>query len=90
MAGVIAQRERAAVALANAALCAEDQDLGPPHRVGLPAHARVQRPPEDIAARAFQQIGGLERKGAGRARPGSFDGLEDGEIGLAGTQCVDG
>ena len=46
--------------------------------------------PEEIAARAFEQIGGLEREGAGGAGPGGFDGLENGEIGLAGAQCVGG
>ena len=37
-----------------------------------------------------EQIGGLERQGAGGAGLGGYDGLEDGEIGLAGTQCVGG
>jgi hypothetical protein len=90
VAGVITEGERAAVVLADAALRAEDQDLGPPHRVGLPAHARVQRPAEEIAAGTFQQVGGFERQGTGRAGLGGDDGLEDGEVGFAGTQRVGG
>ena len=38
---------------------------------------------------AFEQVGGFEREGTGRAELGGDDGLEDGEIGLA-VQCVGG
>ena len=90
MAGVVAERERAAVVLADAALRAEDEDLGPAQRVRLPAHADVQRPAEEIAARALEEIGGLERKRPGGTRLGGFDGFENRQVGFAGAQCVGG
>ena len=76
VAGVIAERERRAVRLAHAALRAEDQRLGPLQLGRLPAHADVLRPPEDVAARALQQIGRLERQRARRSGLGGDDVVE--------------
>ena len=68
VARVVAEREGRAVRLANAALRAEDQELRLPERGGLPAHADVLRPAEDVPARPRQQVAGPS--GSAPAGPG--------------------
>ena len=61
VAGVIAERKRRSVRLANPALGAEDQRFGATQLRRRPAHADVQRPAEDVAAGALEQVVRLER-----------------------------
>ena len=67
MAGVIAQRDRSAVAGANAAMGAEDQDLGTAQLLRIPTHAGILREAEQIAGRPVQQHLGGNRQRALRA-----------------------
>src|SRR5205085_5073859 len=55
VAGVIAERDRPAVGSTHAALRAEDQVLRPAELARIPAHPRVLREPEDVAARTLEQ-----------------------------------
>ncbi len=83
VAGVIAEGEGSAVGLANAALRAEDEDFGLLERGGLPAHADVLRPAEDVAARPRQQIRRFERQ---RARGAGLRGSDVVEGVVAGVE----
>ena len=55
VAGVVAQRNRASVPGANAALGADDQHLFAGQLVGVPAHPGVLRHAEQVAAGGFHQ-----------------------------------
>ena len=84
VAGVIAEGDRAAVGAPHAALGAQQKELRAQQLPRIPAHARVLRQPEDVAARLLAQHLGGEgqapgRPGAGRLdRPGLGARLDDG------------
>src|SRR5581483_2266760 len=78
--GVEAERDRRAVLGPQPAVGAEDEELLAAEPVGVPAHADVLRPAEQVAAGGMaQQLGG-QRQLAGRAGRGR-DEVVDGGVG---------
>ena len=69
VAGVIAERDRGAIGGADAAVGAEDEELLAAERGGIPAHAGVLGPAEEVAGGAVEQHFGRDgqRRLAGRA-----------------------
>ena len=57
--GVITKRDRRSIRCADAAVGREHQELPPAECRGVPAHAGVLRPAEEIARRAFASISGV-------------------------------
>ena len=65
VAGVVAERDGRAVGGANAAVGAEDEELLAAERGGVPAHAGVLAPAEEIAGGPLEQHLGSDGQGAG-------------------------
>src|SRR5439155_4049544 len=78
--GVVAEGDGGAVVGAEAAVGGEDEEFGPAERGGVPAHADVLGPAEQVAAGGVaEQVVG-ERQPAGRSGGGG-DQLVDGRVG---------
>ena len=67
VAGMVAESDRRAVRRADAALCAENEELGIAQAAGAPAHAGVLREAEDVAAGRVAQELFVQWQGAGGA-----------------------
>ena len=74
--GVIAERERRAVRIADAAEGAEHEHLGAPQVGGRPAHSDVLRPAEDVAAGTVDEIRRREGQASRRSGLGGGDAVE--------------
>ena len=86
MTGMQAQRHRAAVGGAQAALGAEDQVRIAPDLAGAPAHAGVLGHAEQVAAGRLAQGGVVDRQTAGRAFAGGAGGGQRGAVTQDGIQ----
>ena len=86
VASVVAQCDRPAIRGADAALCADDEELSPAQLVGVPAHPRVLAVAKDVAARRFDDLlYGQRQLAAGTGSAGAD--LVDRIIGLADDFC---
>ena len=88
VAGVVAQRNRASVPGADAALGADDQHLFAGQLVGVPAHPGVLRHAEQVAAGGFHQHLRGQRQRALRPRRVGDDGIK--RLVLRGENLLDG
>ena len=73
---MVSQGHRRSVGSANATLGAEDQELRLAQVGRVPAHGRILRPTEYIAAGRFAQPIGLQGQMSGRARRMSFNRIQ--------------
>ena len=73
VAGVVAEGDRPAVGRADAALGREDEELRAPELAGVPSHARVLGPAEEVAARPVEEHLRRQREAARRPRAHRLD-----------------
>src|ERR1017187_10182947 len=70
VAGVITERDRGAIGRADAAVGAEDEELGSAERGGVPAHSSILAPAEQVAGGPLEKH--LRGEGQRAARAGRF------------------